>query len=636
MNVVNRGFTRVISGKMMIRRVAISITVAAVLGVGVMGLIQMMGQGSAMGGVANEMMAGVTDEMATGVEPNVVVEMAEPSGMAITKPNGEVKTVLVRLQNADFIASVDVMGAARAEIDEANVELRPSLDDLPGYHRLIREMENFPIAIYEVDAEGEASLRTSPLVRSVTENKLMKTMAPLEGMVSPIEAALDGSYADGFTDGMDYYDGTGQKVVVIDSGVNKNHVAMAGRVVAEACFSLSGPIADGMGSNLCDGSEGVLVDETHSIFGIEGEDTALPCDASYVSCDHGTAVAAAAVMAPMSLAPEVDGLPAGTTFDTRGVASGAGLVAIKAGALYEDAGGKKFMPDLNSTMLALDYAYEMAVTDETIAAINISSVISEYAGTAAECQNIELYDDFNNLFGQFKSIGVAVFVAAGNDGDGENQGKIAAFSCVENAVAVAAAKNDGSALAYYSNNGELTDLLAPGGDASALVGGAEVEDLDDVLWMPTAFDNNMVNYGQGTSLAAPMAAGAYAVLREKNPEVGVDQLVKVMQDTGRKVTDVRSGYAAVGAKSLIQLDAALAAEVGEVIPNPDPGEPIVPEVPNTDGPVAVPQTGLIRADDGSEAQGFVVVGVALVMGAGVVVGGVWFVRRLSAWRRFRR
>jgi hypothetical protein len=68
----------------------------------------------------------------------------------------------------------------------------------------------------------------------------------------------------------------------------------------------------------------------------------------------------------------------------------------------------------------------------------------------------------------------------------------------------------------------------------------------------------------GTSFAAPMVAGAYAVLREAHPNATVDQLTALLQTTGTDVTDARSGYT-VGAKKLIQLDAALAAASDPII-----------------------------------------------------------------------
>jgi hypothetical protein len=292
-----------------------------------------------------------------------------------------------------------------------------------------------------------------------------------------------------------------------------------------------------------------------------GANSALPCTIQTPTsgCNHGTMVAASAVMAPISLVPDISGLPAGSTFNTRGVASGANIIAIKAGTLYNDSTETIYMPDLFSTVYALDYTFDLAQIDKSIAAINLSSIIESFAKTLSECQAIPNYDILNGLFGQFKAIGVATFVATGNEGENSaNFDKIAAFSCTQNAIAISATKNNGSSLAYYANNGPLTDLLAPGGDISQVIanGGFTPDNVGDVLWMPNAFDNSTASYAQGTSFATPMAAGAFAVLREKYPTASVDSLVRLLKITGKPVVDTRTGYT-VGAKPLIQLNAAL-------------------------------------------------------------------------------
>jgi hypothetical protein len=64
----------------------------------------------------------------------------------------------------------------------------------------------------------------------------------------------------------------------------------------------------------------------------------------------------------------------------------------------------------------------------------------------------------------------------------------------------------------------------------------------------------------GTSLAAPIAAGAFAVLRQQNPGYTVDQMLSVLQSTGTTISDTRAGHTHI-AKPLIQLNAALAMGV---------------------------------------------------------------------------
>jgi hypothetical protein len=86
------------------------------------------------------------------------------------------------------------------------------------------------------------------------------------------------------------------------------------------------------------------------------------------------------------------------------------------------------------------------------------------------------------------------------------------------------------------------------------------------LWLPDAGTTNQVFYEQGTSFAAPMVAGAYAVLREKYPNASVDELTGLLQATGKSVSDTRAGYT-VGSKPLIQLNTALKLSKTPLISN---------------------------------------------------------------------
>ncbi|MBO7941965.1 S8 family serine peptidase, partial [Streptomyces sp. S9] len=95
--------------------------------------------------------------------------------------------------------------------------------------------------------------------------------------------------------------------------------------------------------------------------------------------------------------------------------------------------------------------------------------------------------------------GSTVIVAAGNSNT--DVANFTPASC-NNAVSVAASNRNG-ARSYYSNFGASMDITAPGGAQSA------VNDSNGIL---STYRNNGYRYEQGTSMAAPHAAGVAALI----------------------------------------------------------------------------------------------------------------------------
>jgi subtilisin family serine protease len=117
-----------------------------------------------------------------------------------------------------------------------------------------------------------------------------------------------------------------------------------------------------------------------------------------------------------------------------------------------------------------------------------------------------------------KSKNIATVVSAGNEG----QRGMSSPACITDTVSVAATytAGDGSdRVTSFSNVNELTDLSAPGYNivSSKLMGA----------------------YGAatGTSMSAPMVAGAFAVYRSKFGVQSVDKVVSDFQSTGINAVD---------------------------------------------------------------------------------------------------
>ena len=355
-----------------------------------------------------------------------------------------------------------------------------------------RRFRFIPFVAMEVGEAALKALASDPGVVSIEADGVSKPL------LAESTALIGAPYA--WEQG---YDGSGQAIAILDTGVDKDHPFLEGKVVSEACYSGGGDA----GSSVCPGG---VTEST-------GPGSAAPCSAS--ECFHGTAVA---------------GVAAGRGTDFSGVARGARIIAIQ---VFHECGGD-CMASRNSDWIAgLERVLELSAGFD-IAAVNMSfggGFFSEECGAE--------FPAAKAVLDRVRAAGIAPIAASGNEGSTTGMSHPA---CSSSAISVGST-DDGSgettadAVSDISNSSPLLDLLAPGNSITT-----------------STLENEFGTY-KGTSFAAPHVAGAWAVMKSKAPNASVGEILTILNNTGIPIADSRNDVI----KPRIQVDAALDAVIPE-------------------------------------------------------------------------
>jgi uncharacterized repeat protein (TIGR01451 family) len=351
----------------------------------------------------------------------------------------------------------------------------------------IKRYDHFPFLAMIVD---EAALEALAADQLVIDIALDVPVPPAMDDTLPLIGANNTHFLN--------YTGRGWSIAILDTGVQKSHPALAGKVISEACYSSNVPSQGA--SSLCPGG---AISSTAS-------NSALNCSSGITGCDHGTHVAGiAARVAPSSW-----------------------LIPIQVFSRFTDGSGITFCRDANRTspctlsytsdqVKALDRVWQLHVTSSSI---NVAAANMSLGGGfhTSPCDNLAQYNNLRIAIDQLRSVNVATVIAAGNSG---YRNAMAAPACLTSAISVAASDKS-NLIASFSNISSLTTLIAPGTPILAPV--------------PTSMTPIYQAKG-GTSMAAPHVAGAIATFKEARPNATVPQIVTALTTTGPTITDQRSG-----------------------------------------------------------------------------------------------
>ena len=454
--------------------------------------------------------------------------------------NGRVRVIVEVQLPGRFVAEGALPTLAQVLAQRTNIAFAQSrvFSQLQGLgHSVLHRFDTVPYVVLEIESDALQELEAASLdVRRVVEDA---RYAPLLAQSVPLVEG-DQAWAQGL-------DGTGMTIAIVDTGVDKTHPFLAGKVVEEACYSTNTFLQT---SSLCPNGQS---EQT-------GPGTGVNCAIGGPSdiCWHGTHVAGIAA----------GNGAGGQVASFSGVAKGAQIMAVQVfsrGASPQACGGQLppcltvFQSDI---MKGLERVY--AVRDQHVfGAVNLS------VGGGLHTSNCD-DDPTKPAIDNLRSVGIPTVVASGNNG---RVSWTLAPACVSTAVSVGSTTKD-DVVSDFSNVAPFLSLFAPGENILSSVPGGQ--------WKVTS----------GTSMAAPHVSGAFAILKQAAPGASVTDLLTALQQTGVPITDTRpAGFVT---KPRIRIAHALSAlqPSGQCSA---PGQPVL----NVPGAFSTIQAAINAASQGS-------------------------------------
>ncbi len=431
------------------------------------------------------------------IKAEQVLKIQEDNNLLDTNANVQ---VVVKLKESG--ENIDSISKSLEKKEKNSRQKNEFLEKLNLKNKAFGETEFSSFVFLEVTKEDLKKISQDESVEGIFENEIYFPTLQSSNQAMNVSSPNTGAWAQG-------YDGSGQTIAIIDTGIDTDHPFFSGKIVDEMCFSLGGG-ASTTGQSLCPNSQA-------SQFGLgSGEDcpydgTSTYSNANLFGCGHGT---------------HVSGIAAGFSndfIDNDGVAKGANLIIASAVTKFTAS------PPCNSSFISpcalffttdiissLDriYNYSRFQPGVNLTAVNLSlgaNLFSSYCTNAL----------FEPFFKAFLEAGVAITVASGNN---SSRTQVNSPSCVASAITVGAVGNSPNQnLVYFGSNvSPVIDMMAIGQNVvSAVPGGGFAS-------------------RSGTSMAAPQIAGAFAVMKEKFPNNSILDILAKLQDGATLINDTRS------------------------------------------------------------------------------------------------
>jgi len=348
-----------------------------------------------------------------------------------------------------------------------------------------RTYSAFPFVAISVTQKALEALRADPRVTSIEVDAPIPAPVPVpadggskdgktKGVASP---AAPTSALSGKTANLNWgppkvgadvawtrgYTGAGWYVAILDTGIRRTHEFFSGKTIVEACYSALANCPGGV----------------TSAFGVG---SAAHYASTYQSYDHGTHCAGIAT------GKKADGTVAG-------VAKDANLIAIQ---VFSITGATSVGSYPSDQLAGLNYVYSLR-NAYSIAAASMSLGGGSYSSA---CDSASQKAGVDVL----RAVNIATTIATGNNAYCDYIGSPA---CISTSIAVGSSTTDDLESSFNNWHPTLQTIFAPGTG----------------VYSSTAASDTSYGSWNGTSMATPHVAGAWAILRQNRPSDSVSTIL---------------------------------------------------------------------------------------------------------------